>query len=63
MTGDVEGVDPAILGTAAVQSQACTTDFVIIPAPTQDGIVTLPSDRFCGLGILPTTSKRNFCEF
>lgn len=28
VTGDVGAIDPAILGTAAVQEQACTTDFV-----------------------------------
>jgi hypothetical protein len=53
VTGDVDGVDPAILGTPAVSLQTCTTDYVIIPAPN-DGTVNLPSDRFCGLGI-PTT--------
>lgn len=56
VTNDVGSVDPSLLGTTAVQSQACTTDFVIIPNPFQNN-VALPSDRFCGLGLAPTTSK------
>ncbi|TDG53067.1 hypothetical protein AWZ03_000610 [Drosophila navojoa] len=55
MTNDVGAVDPTLLATSAVQSQDCTTDYIIIPAPTQGG-TTLPSDRFCGLGLVPTTS-------
>lgn len=49
-------VDPAILGTDAVQDQACTTDFVTIPNAQQNG-VTMLSDRFCGLGLGATTSN------
>lgn len=56
VTGDVGAVDPALLGTVALQQQTCTTDFVVIPNPVQGG-VALPSDRFCGLGLATTTSK------
>ncbi|XP_065361164.1 uncharacterized protein LOC135954851 [Calliphora vicina] len=56
LTNDVGAVDPSLLATEAVQSQECTTDFVIIPNPTQNGN-TLPSDRFCGLGLVTTTSS------
>ena len=56
VTGDVGAVDPTLLGTDVLQSQACTSDYVIIPYPTQGG-ATLPSDRFCGLGFVETTSK------
>jgi hypothetical protein len=56
VTGDVGGVDPTVLGTAAVQSQACSNDFVTIPNAQQNG-VTMPSDRFCGLGLSSTTSN------
>ncbi|XP_036336598.1 uncharacterized protein LOC118746796 [Rhagoletis pomonella] len=55
LTNDVAVVDPSLLGTATVQSQDCTTDFIIIPNPTQDN-VALASDRFCGLGLVDTTS-------
>lgn len=59
MTGDVGAVDSTLLGTEVLQSQTCTTDYVIIPYPTQGG-ATLPNDRFCGLGFVDTTSKE-FC--
>lgn len=36
---------------------AGNTDYVIIPDPSQSGS-SLSSDRFCGLGLNPTTSKR-----
>lgn len=49
-------VDPTILGTVAVQDQNCVTDFVTIPNAQQNG-VTMPSDRFCGLGLQSTTSN------
>lgn len=57
MTGDVGAIDPAILGTAAVQDQVCTTDFVTIPNAQQNGVVVPGGDRFCGLGIAATTSN------
>lgn len=58
ITGDVAGVDPALLGTSTVQNQMCNTDYVIIAAPSQTGTpLTNGSDRFCGLGLRPTTSK------
>ncbi|XP_030385030.1 uncharacterized protein LOC115632153 [Scaptodrosophila lebanonensis] len=55
MTNDVGAIDPSLLATAAVQSQDCTTDFIIIPNPLQGG-VALAGDRFCGLGFSATTS-------
>lgn len=56
VTGDVGAVDTTLLGTAALQDQSCTTDYIVIPAATQNG-VALSSDRFCGLGLTPTTSE------
>lgn len=56
LTGDVGAVDPTLLGTVTLQQQACSTDYIVIPAPVQAG-VALPSDRFCGLGLAQTTSK------
>lgn len=55
MTNDVGAIDPTLLGTIDVLSQDCTTDFVIIPNPNQ-GNGPMPSDRFCGLGLVSTTS-------
>ncbi|XP_039963800.1 uncharacterized protein LOC120776840 [Bactrocera tryoni] len=55
LTNDVGVIDPSLLGTSTVQSQDCTTDFIIIPNPTQNG-AALASDRFCGLGLVSTTS-------
>lgn len=58
MTGDVGAVDPTLLGTGTLQEQQCTTDYVIIPNPSQGGtLLTSGSDRFCGLGLTATTSK------
>lgn len=58
LTGDVGAVDPSLLGTGTLQEQACTTDYVIIPNPSQAGApLASGSDRFCGLGLNPTTSK------
>lgn len=58
VTGDVGAVDPALLGTGTLQEQLCTTDYVIIPNPSQGGtLLTSGSDRFCGLGLTPTTSR------
>lgn len=60
VTGDVGAVDPAILSTITLQEQACTTDYVIIPNPSQSGVaLNSGSDRFCGLGLGPTTSKHS----
>lgn len=56
VTGDVGAVDPALLGTSALQEQSCNTDYIIIPNPSQNN-VNLMSDRFCGLGLASTTSK------
>lgn len=55
MTGDVGAIDPAILGTDAVQETNCLTDYVSIPAAQQNG-VPAAGDRFCGLGLADTTS-------
>lgn len=58
MTGDVGAVDPSLLSTGTLQEQLCTTDYVIIPNPSQGGnLLTSGSDRFCGLGLAATTSK------
>lgn len=58
LTGDTGAVDPALLGTGTLQEQSCTTDYVIIPNPSQSGtLLTSGSDRFCGLGLTATTSK------
>ncbi|EDX09783.1 uncharacterized protein LOC6737360 [Drosophila simulans] len=56
LTNDVGAVDPTLLATSSVQSQECTTDYIIIPSPTQGG-VAMPSDRFCGLGLVSTTTS------
>lgn len=57
VTGDVGAVDPALLGTGTLQEQLCTTDYIIIPNPSQAGaLLTSGIDRFCGLGLNPTTS-------
>lgn len=58
MTGDVGAVEVSMLGNGLLQDQNCTTDFVIIANPSQTGTpLTSGSDRFCGLGLNPTTSK------
>lgn len=56
VTGDVGAVDPALLGTSALQEQTCSTDYIVIPSPSQNN-AALGSDRFCGLGLAATTSK------
>lgn len=63
MTGDVGAVDPVLLSTGTLQEQLCTTDYLIIPQPSQGGqLLTSGSDRFCGLGLNPTTSKSRFLK-
>lgn len=58
MSGDVGGIDATMLGSATLQEQICTTDYVIIPYPSQTGTpLSSGSDRFCGLGLNATTSK------
>ncbi|XP_039763573.1 uncharacterized protein LOC120636252 [Pararge aegeria] len=55
LTGDVDGADNTVLGTAvgAVNGAACTTDFVVIPNPVLPGTLTpVNTDRFCGLGFV-----------
>jgi hypothetical protein len=54
LTDDVSSVDPSLLGTDILQSQACTTDYIVIAFPGQliNGLRTpIASDRFCGMGI------------
>lgn len=58
MSGDVGGVDATMLGSVTLQQQTCNTDYVIIPGPSQSGTTLASgSDRFCGLGLTPTTSN------
>lgn len=41
-----------------------TTDYIIIPDPSQNNaLLTSGSDRFCGLGLTATTSKRSSVNF
>lgn len=58
ITGDVGAVEASLLGTSLLQDQNCTTDYVIISNPSQTGSPLASGiDRFCGLGLTPTTSK------
>lgn len=58
LTGDLDGVDPTLIGDPSLQDQDCDTDYVIIPYPSQNGaVLQSTSDRFCGMGIADTTSK------
>lgn len=60
VSGDVEGADNTVLGTTvgAVNGATCTTDFVVIPNPTVVATgVAAGTDRFCGLGFVPVSSK------
>lgn len=60
LSGDVGAVDPSILGTSMLQEQTCTTDYVVIPNPSQkNAALSSGTDRFCGLGIATTTSKHH----
>lgn len=66
LTGDATSVDYTILGTSAVQSQTCTTDYIIIPGQQQkvNGVWTpLASSYSCGLGFAPKLSKIVFSAF
>jgi len=40
----------------AESGAACTTDFVIIPDPRENGVLT-NTDRFCGNGFITKTCK------
>lgn len=61
VTGDTGGVDASLLGTATLQQQMCTTDYIIINNPSQNGtLLATGSDRFCGLGLTATTSNIDF---
>lgn len=62
VSGDVGGVAIATLGTAALQSTTCTTDFVVIPASSVGndiltGGTISAGDRYCGLGWQNITSN------
>lgn len=60
LTGDVKSVAVAILGTAVLQEQICTTDYIQIPTPFQKvgaDWTALTGDRFCGLGFASTLSE------
>lgn len=60
LSGDVGAVDVSMLGNGLLQDQNCTTDYVIIGNPSQTGVPLASGiDRFCGLGLKPTTSKYN----
>lgn len=60
LSGDVGAVDVSMLGNGLLQDQNCTTDYVIIGNPSQTGVPLASGiDRFCGLGLKPTTSKCN----
>lgn len=64
MSGDVGAVDGTLLGTGILQQQMCTTDFLIIPNPSQSENSLIPGfDRFCGLGLSPTTSEHSILKF
>nr|CAD7203292.1 unnamed protein product [Timema douglasi] len=47
-----------MLATADAQltGTSCTTDFIVIPNPYQGG-VAVNSDRFCGNGLVTTTTS------
>jgi hypothetical protein len=46
----------AATADVAEYGDSCTTDFIVIPNPSQGG-TNLNYDRFCGNALLPTTSK------
>ncbi|XP_033610133.1 uncharacterized protein LOC111871409 [Cryptotermes secundus] len=58
VSGDTDGIDPTLLGTAAVAESGavCTTDFIVIPNPSQNSM-SLNTDRFCGNALVPTTTS------
>lgn len=59
MSGDVGAVEVSMLGNGLLQDQNCTTDYVIIANPSQTGVPLASGvDRFCGLGLTPTTSEQ-----
>ncbi|EZA49837.1 hypothetical protein DMN91_005680 [Ooceraea biroi] len=57
VSGDTGSFDPDIIGTdlVAESGAACTTDFVIVPDPRENGIPA-NTDRFCGNGFITKTS-------
>ena len=61
----MKSVDESILGTTALQSQTCVTDYIILtnPGSVVNGVRTvLPSDRFCSLGIGVINSSDHLSE-
>lgn len=55
LTGDVDVLPMQMMTQEMTQDQNCTTDYIIIPNPQQQGKY-LPSDRFCGFGMGAITS-------
>ncbi|XP_018352522.1 PREDICTED: uncharacterized protein LOC108754585 isoform X1 [Trachymyrmex septentrionalis] len=57
VSGDTGSFDPNIIGTPLVAESgaSCTTDFVIIPDPQENGVFD-NTDRFCGNGFITKTS-------
>nr|CAD7258641.1 unnamed protein product [Timema shepardi] len=65
ISGDTGGLDTTVLGAtlvllatadAQLTGTSCTTDFIVIPNPYQGG-VSVNSDRFCGNGLVTTTTS------
>lgn len=66
VTGDVEGADNTVLGTAlgALNNGNCVTDFVVIPNPVVAATgVAVTTDRFCGIGFVTVQSKYFSCNY
>ncbi|XP_020288575.1 uncharacterized protein LOC109857064 isoform X3 [Pseudomyrmex gracilis] len=57
VSGDTGSFDPNLIGTSLVAEVdgSCTTDFVIVPDPRENGVL-VNSDRFCGNGFVTKTS-------
>lgn len=57
VSGDTDGTAPDALGTQAAASNGadCTSEFVVIPNPSENG-VPVNTDRFCGNGFVTKTS-------
>ncbi|GLV43813.1 uncharacterized protein CBL_11607 [Carabus blaptoides fortunei] len=62
VSGDTDGTAIDVLGTplGAISGSDCTSDFVVIPNPSENG-VPVNTDRFCGNGfVTKTTSSKPF---
>ncbi|XP_054276562.1 uncharacterized protein LOC128995570 [Macrosteles quadrilineatus] len=57
VSGPTDALDTSVLGNASAATSGgnCTTNFVVIPNPSQNG-VRVSTDRFCGNGFVATTS-------